>query len=163
MSKQLLRVPAGFGKGLRGVDASSTELVVNLIRLGSRLEDSVASNLRPADISPAAMNVLMVLRQAKASLCPSEISARLVRTRGTVTGVLDSLERRGLIARQQDAHDRRMIRIELTAAGRALLDRVMPTLWSHEATLLQHLTVKEKATLLRLVARTLEGPLADDG
>jgi DNA-binding MarR family transcriptional regulator len=162
MGKRLLRVYPGFGKGVTGVDAASTEIVVNLIRLGGMLEDAVVSNLRPADISPAGLNTLMILNSTDASLCPSEISARLIRTRGTVTGLLDSLEKRGYIERRPDPEDRRMTRIEITASGRKVLDDVLPGLWRHEARLLGHLTKKDKQALLTLIEKTLQGDFADD-
>src|SRR5215510_9350897 len=61
----------------------------------------------------------------------SELGDRLLLDSATITGVLDRLERAGLLERRADAADRRVHRIFVTARGRDLqpaLDRVMDTL-----------------------------------
>ncbi|MEY2463907.1 MAG: hypothetical protein QOH64_2045, partial [Acidimicrobiaceae bacterium] len=62
----------------------------------------------------------MILDGSDRPLCPNELGERRLVTRGTVTGVLDSLEERGLVVRTPHPDDRRMLLIELTAKGRRL-------------------------------------------
>ena len=47
-------------------------------------------------------------------------------TRATISGLLDGLEKDGLIGRRPDPEDRRLIRVHLTAAGRGFLDKIRP-------------------------------------
>ena len=47
----------------------------------------------------------------------SELGARLIVTRATVTGLLDSLERRGFVHRAPNPADRRSLLVEITPAG----------------------------------------------
>ena len=47
--------------------------------------------------------------------------------RSNVTGLVDRMEKRGLLERQEVADDRRAYRIVLTVAGRKLLEEVLPT------------------------------------
>lgn len=55
----------------------------------------------------------------------SSIGDKLKQVGGTLTGVLDRMEERGLVRRERDAHDRRIWRIWLTDAGKEL-ERVLP-------------------------------------
>ncbi|BAZ28242.1 MarR family transcriptional regulator [Cylindrospermum sp. NIES-4074] len=55
----------------------------------------------------------------------SSIGDQLKQVGGTLTGVLDRMEERGLVRRERDAHDRRIWRIWLTNAGKEL-ERVLP-------------------------------------
>ena len=43
-----------------------------------------------------------------------------------MTGLLDTLEKDGIVSRADDIHDRRTVRVRLTSAGRALLERMLP-------------------------------------
>ncbi len=56
-----------------------------------------------------------------APLMVSKIAARMYLHPATVVGILDRLEKRGLAQRVRSIDDRRIVRVELTAAGKALL------------------------------------------
>lgn len=58
-------------------------------------------------------------------LATSSIGERLQQVGGTLTGVLDRMEERGLVRRERDARDRRIWRIWLTEAGKEL-ETVLP-------------------------------------
>jgi len=45
---------------------------------------------------------------------------------GNMTDVVDKLEARGLVRRVRAAADRRQVRVELTEAGRTLIERLFP-------------------------------------
>jgi MarR family transcriptional regulator, 2-MHQ and catechol-resistance regulon repressor len=59
-------------------------------------------------------------------LCQGTISAKLLKSTGNVTLVLDNLEKNGLVERKRETHDRRMVIISLTPAGKALITEVFP-------------------------------------
>lgn len=58
-------------------------------------------------------------------LATSSIGERLQQVGGTLTGVLDRMEERGLVRRERDTRDRRIWRIWLTEAGKEL-ETVLP-------------------------------------
>lgn len=60
-------------------------------------------------------------------LSTSALGEQIRQVGGTLTGVIDRMEERGLVRRERDAHDRRIWRIWLTDAGRQLED-VLPDL-----------------------------------
>jgi MarR family 2-MHQ and catechol resistance regulon transcriptional repressor len=55
-----------------------------------------------------------------------ELGQKILKSSGNMTLVIDNLEKRGLIQRQQRSDDRRCIDIHLTTAGQALIEEIMP-------------------------------------
>lgn len=56
----------------------------------------------------------------------SEIGNKLLRSGGNITLVIDNLEKQGLVKRQRDHEDRRMVIVTLTDKGRQLISRIFP-------------------------------------
>jgi DNA-binding MarR family transcriptional regulator len=114
-------------------DASrlATEAVMNAIRTADLLFDRVGQLLRPLGVSSAGGLVLGQLRD-HGSMSPSELGDRLIVTRATVTGVVDSLERRGFVQRSPNPNDRRGIIVELTPAGVEAVAKVRTLIHAHE-------------------------------
>jgi DNA-binding MarR family transcriptional regulator len=56
----------------------------------------------------------------------SSIGEKLQQVGGTLTGVLDRMEERGLVRRDRDTRDRRIWRIWLTDSGRELQEVLPP-------------------------------------
>jgi MarR family len=79
----------------------------------------VATVARRHRLSHAALNALAVIEGNGGPLLAGELSARMHITSGTMTGVLDTLERNGYIHRQADPADRRRVLVDLTPAARA--------------------------------------------
>ena len=59
-------------------------------------------------------------------MSPTELSERISRTRHSITSMVDTLERRGLVRREPNSKDRRSINITLTPEGRQLFERMEP-------------------------------------
>jgi DNA-binding MarR family transcriptional regulator len=59
-------------------------------------------------------------------LATCSIGEKLQQVGGTITGVLDRMEERGLIRRERDLRDRRIWRIWLTEAGKQLQEVLPP-------------------------------------
>ncbi len=77
------------------------------------------------DLGPSQFNVLNLLSDTPAGLSQIELGRLLIMHRSNVTGLVDRLERRGLVQRR-DAADRRAYRIVLTPAARKLLTQIRP-------------------------------------
>ena len=71
------------------------------------------------EITPEQWMVLVRLWERDGQ-APSELSATTLRDRPTMTRILDSMERNGLVTRDVDAADARSRVVRLTADGRAL-------------------------------------------
>ena len=62
------------------------------------------------------------------SLPAGELAARVSLSQGTVTDILNRLEKRGLIIRNRDTEDRRRVLVEATDAALSLLEQSPPLL-----------------------------------
>jgi DNA-binding MarR family transcriptional regulator len=111
-----IQMPADFYDQTPEGNVLATEAVMNTIRTADMLFDQIGRLLRPLNVSAAGGLVLGVLRD-HGSMSPSVLSDRLIVTRATVTGVLDSLEGRGFVRRSANPTDRRSLTVEITPAG----------------------------------------------
>jgi hypothetical protein len=70
-----------------------------------------------------------------------------------MTGLIDTLERDGLVTRQPDQQDRRMMLVQMTAMASDLMARLLPLHFQTVAELLSPLNDSERQTLVQLLAR----------
>ncbi|MGK8555193.1 MarR family winged helix-turn-helix transcriptional regulator [Nocardia gipuzkoensis] len=77
-----------------------------------------------------------------------------------IIGVLDELQRRGLISREPDPADRRVNLVSLTEAGRALRDRAQRDIQDREDRLLERLPAEDRRVFLRAL-RALSDAVAE--
>lgn len=99
-----------------------SEAYLSLVRLEQVLSDTVRTVLKAAELSMPQYNALRILRGAgEKGLACREIGERLVHRVPDVTRLLDRLETRGLVERQRETADRRVVRVRITEAGLSLL------------------------------------------
>ena len=78
-----------------------------------------------------------------------ELSRLLLVTSGNLTGIVDRLEARGLVRRQPDEKDGRVVRVKLTRSGREMTRRMLPR---HADDLSEILAFMPRGALKRLSA-----------
>jgi DNA-binding MarR family transcriptional regulator len=103
------------------------------------------------DLHPAQAGVLM---QLSSPLPMHELASRLACDNSNVTGLIDRLEARGLVARQPSSEDRRVKHVVLTPAGRRLRKRMLDRLGQPVAGL-ERLSADEQRQLRDLLRRVL--------
>jgi MarR family transcriptional regulator, organic hydroperoxide resistance regulator len=114
--------------------------------------------LASEDLSWAAFTVLFVLwiwgeQQTR------HLAEEAGVTKGTLTGVLKTLEKRGLAKRRAHAGDGRLVLVSLEPKGLGVIERLFPEFNLGEATVSAALTQDEKgelAALLRKIIRSVE-------
>ena len=124
-------MPDDFYSQTPDANVLATEAVMNTIRTSDVFFDRIGRLLRPLGVSAAGGLVLGVLRD-NGALSPSELGDRLIVTRATVTGLLDSLERPGFVRRLPNPVDRRSLIVEITPLGLDVLQQVRTTVHHHE-------------------------------
>ena len=93
---------------------------------GGKIEALVADIARRYGLSHAALNALAVVEGAGGPIPAGEVSARMHITTGTMTTVLDTLERNGYVRRLADPDDRRRVLVDITDSAQSVLDRMLP-------------------------------------
>ena len=94
---------------------------------------------------------MAVLAGAGEPVPPSVVTDRMIVTRPAVTGILGTLEKRGLVARTAHGSDARMHFVGLTANGQELVSRVPTEVHRFENDLFGLLGEGQLATLLRML------------
>ena len=115
-------------------------------------------NLQFTDgLNPAQWGALRFINRAKPATCkPSALADYLGTTKGTISQTLKSLENKGLVRRMAETKDRRVVRLELTQAGQATLEK--DPLWQLEAAAAEMPEDVVTATrLLSQYVKTLQG------
>jgi DNA-binding MarR family transcriptional regulator len=144
-----------------GGSRTATEAFMNVVRSSEAGMANVARMLRPFDLTPAGGLVLSALAD-HGPMSPSALSDRLIVTRATMTGLLDSLERRGHLRRVPNPDDRRSLLVEITPSGRKVADELRRVIHAAEAGWLAPLTPTERQTLVRLLHKLQDGIAASD-
>jgi len=80
---------------------------------------------RKYQVSVPQLLCLLTLHE-NGSLPPSKIAKNMMVGSSTVTGIIDRLEQKGLVRRERDSPDRRMITISLTETGKKLARKAPP-------------------------------------
>ena len=101
------------------LDNAASELARRAMRFAGMLDDALTECLVPWGLTRADYGVLITLRSAGEpyALRPTELKARLLMTSGGVTGVLNRLEKSGLVQRQPNPNDGRSSWVRLTRKG----------------------------------------------
>ena len=126
-----IQMPDDFYDQTPDANVLATEAVMNTIRTADVLFDLIGRLLRPLNVSAAGGLVLGILRD-QGPMSPSELGERLIVTRATVTGLLDSLEQRGFVRRSANPADRRSLVVQITPAGLTVLQELRTIVHHHE-------------------------------
>lgn len=82
-------------------------------------------HIRSLGLTPSQFDIIATLGNTSGMSC-KELGERTLITKGTLTGVIDRLEARGLLRRRGAKHDRRSFTVALTPAGEREFERVFP-------------------------------------
>ncbi len=103
------------------------------------------------------LTLMVMYRDPEQPVSPSDLAHGVGVTRASMTGLLDGLERDGLIRRQDDQGDRRRKRVRLTRQGLKLLERVVPEHCRRTARFTTCLERDEWKNLAAILARLKSG------
>ncbi len=99
----------------------------------------------------AAMTVIA----ANPGIGQAALAQAIAYDRPTTGGVIDRLESKGLVRRENDPHDRRSRLLFLEEAGKTVLAGITPAVRRAQDHMLQGLSAAERKMLLQLVKKTL--------
>jgi DNA-binding MarR family transcriptional regulator len=143
-----VRITPDFEERYPKASARATECAMNLVFTADLLVKRITELLKPYDLSPASGLVLSMLADSETPLSPYEIADRLIISRATVTGLIDSLERRGYAQRIPHQSDRRMILVEPTDTGRQVANAFRPVVHRNQKVWLEALSEADQQRLI---------------
>lgn len=80
----------------------------------------------------------------------SQLAESSLQVSATMTGIVDRLVDRGLVRRERDLRDRRTLRVEITAAGRQLMEQISATKRAWMAQFLAELSPEERRMMIAM-------------
>jgi MarR family transcriptional regulator, organic hydroperoxide resistance regulator len=145
--------------GDQHLDFAAMAAVSNIYRAANVIRNHMERKvLADEDLSWAAFAVLFVL-WIWGDQETRHLAAEAGVTKGTLTGVLKTLEKRGLARRRAHEADGRLVLVGLEPAGLGVIERLFPAFNMSEALVSSSLTEREKdqlASLLRKIIRSVE-------
>ena len=87
------------------------------------------------------------------STSATDICAHSTQDKMTVSRAVSGLEAKGFLRRHDNPQDRRNKQLELTPAGHALYQQIVPLILEREACLLTNFSADEQATLMQLLGK----------
>ena len=143
------------------LDPTAFEAFLHLLRTGDDVSSTEARFLAQHNVSQGRFTVLMLLHHcAERISTPAELAEEANVTRATMSGLIDTLEKDGLVTRGADPGDRRAVRVRSTAAGEEFLAKVLPDYFRFVSAMIQTLSAPERKQLVKLLQKIQEGVTA---
>ena len=98
---------------------------IKLTRCTDSLMARIAERNTIGDLTFSQFAVLEALYHL-GPMTAGEVGQKILKSGGNMTLVIDNLERDGLVRRERDANDRRVIHVHLTEVGSSKLESVLP-------------------------------------
>jgi DNA-binding MarR family transcriptional regulator len=130
------------------------EAALEVLVTAERLKAESAEIFKDYDLTPTQYNVLRILRGAKEEgLACGEISDRMITRDSDITRVLDRLESRGLITRERQTADRRIVRAFISEKGLRIVNELDGPVSAWYSARLSGLNDEELKTLINLLEK----------
>jgi len=116
-----------MGTRYRGTDEEKLALdtFIKLVRAAESFTARSSGEIAAAGLTVSQFGVLEALYHL-GPLCQKDLAAKILKSSGNMTMVIDNLEKRDLVRRERDSQDRRYYRIQLTTSGSDLMHSLFP-------------------------------------
>jgi len=157
-----VQITPDFADRYPTASAKATECAMNLVFTADVLVKRISELVQPFNLTPASGLVLSILADSESPLPPNQIADRLIISRATVTGLVDSLEQRGYVRRLPHPSDRRMLLVEPTDTGRQIADAFRPIVHQHQKVWMDVLNEQEQEQLINFLKQLQEPLMGSD-
>jgi len=106
------------------------------------------------DLTPVQYAALATVR-ANPGIDQITLAGLIAYDRTTITGVVDRLVQKGLVARRASSRDRRARELQITEQGRRTLRAITPAVEAAQRIMMRGLTAKETEELMRLLRKAI--------
>lgn len=149
-------------KQTKPFDSPAEEAFLQIQRTSDVTLHWVSEVLARVGVSPAQYNVLRILRGAGALGLPTlEVGKRMITRMPDSTRLLQRLEHRGFVIREQDAVNQRIMRARITPLGLQIIEAVTPAVLAQIVHGMNGLEATELDQLCRLLEKVRHGNQAE--
>ncbi|WOD43022.1 MarR family winged helix-turn-helix transcriptional regulator [Hwangdonia lutea] len=103
---------------------NKVKALINILFTANWITSHQNAFFKPFGISPQQYNILRILRGAKTPLKVQTIKERMIDRAPNATRLMDKLCAKNLIERMHCSSDRRVVNIQITKPGLALLEKI---------------------------------------
>ncbi|MGE5084942.1 MAG: MarR family winged helix-turn-helix transcriptional regulator [Bacillota bacterium] len=129
------------------IEADSLYTHLLFRKVATDIEAKFDSFFAQYQLSPGRYTLLILLRKAPNGLMPSELAQKVGVTQATISGLINSLEKAELVARETHSKDGRAFVIKLTTKGHSLIKSLAPEYYSRLKDFWGEFSASEKAQL----------------
>jgi len=146
------------------LDPTACDAFLNLLRTGDDVFAAENDFFTKYHLSQGRFTVLMLLQCPceEEAATPAALADQSRVTRATMTGLIDTLEKDGLVTREADRKDRRTLHVRLTRQGKAFVKKMLPDYFRCVSKIIEPLNRTERKQFVRLLQKIQQG-LAPSG
>lgn len=133
----------------------SVEAFRSLVRTARRLRSQIKPMLKEWGVTGSQFSTLRLIPEE--GIAQTNLADRAASDPATLTGVIDRLERQGLVRRERSTQDRRVIQVFLTERGTELVEALTPKYVQVVATMMTPLNDEELDLLRELTEKLRRG------
>lgn len=130
------------------------QLTQRLVAEADRVQTAFVALHRMHATDVVALTQVRLAEERDEQPTAGSLAKQLELTTGAVTGLVDRLERASLLHRVRDPADRRRVRLETSAAGRAVTEQLLEPVRRRSEAVLAEFTPAELAVVKRYLAAT---------
>ena len=140
------------------LDPTAIDAFLHVLRTADLVFNEKGRFLSGRNLSQGRFTLLMLLHRCENEFfTPADLAAKAGVTRATITGLIDTLAKDGLVVRKADARDRRTIHLHLTPVGQAFIESMLPDWFRCVSAMIQPLNEGERKQLVHLLQKIQEG------
>ena len=147
------RVSREWARAYPDLDTEPIEVIARVNRISALLAPQLDRDLDAHSIGRSEFDVLGALARSDRPLRASEVVSTTMLSGASITKLTERLSDLGLLQRKKSERDGRVVLLELTDAGRQLVDTHFPRRLARDEALLQPLTTEERSTLITLLRK----------
>ena len=121
-------------------------------RVSRRLNKITKESIMPYKLTTSQFFLLIALYEENGILI-SKLAEKVALDKATLTGIIDRLERDGLVERRDDPKDRRAIRVYLTPKAESLREELLEIYHRNNSRFLSVLSEEEREVFERVVQK----------
>ncbi len=141
----------------QAIETMEHECLLNILYTAMILYKASYVYFRKYGITDAQFNVLIQLQYGKGEgLSQIDLVKRLVVNKSDMTGIIDRLEKAGLVMRENHPKDRRVNMIKITRKGRETVNSIEPGYFTGVKKIMSGLSQKNMDTVLKSMEKIRE-------
>ncbi len=139
------------------LDMLNNDTMLKVVRISEALVKAGDRFFSKYGVTTAQYDVLVILKYSEKRLTQSDLGGHRVVSRSNITGIIDRLEKLGLVKREGSTDDRRVKYIAITQKGKDLIKRVEEKYFDNLKQLVWFLDEKDKGDLTEIISRIEKG------